>query len=80
VQWCHRMATTRDHAEVPELKTVLGLESEAEDIPIKKGWSLSKKDKRKSSTGSSKSRSRGSEEGSPVDGEMKAIKEATTRD
>lgn len=27
VTWCHRMKTTRDHAEVPELMEVLGLDS-----------------------------------------------------
>lgn len=26
VGWCHRMKNTRDHAELPELRTVLGLE------------------------------------------------------
>ncbi|KAG6064314.1 hypothetical protein E4U32_000338 [Claviceps aff. humidiphila group G2b] len=26
VTWCHRMKTTRDHAEIPELMEVLGLE------------------------------------------------------
>lgn len=25
VRWCHRMQNTRDHAELPELKSVLGL-------------------------------------------------------
>lgn len=25
VKWCHRMETTRDHAEVRELKEVIGL-------------------------------------------------------
>jgi hypothetical protein len=25
VEWCHRMKTTRDHAEMPELKKVLGI-------------------------------------------------------
>jgi hypothetical protein len=28
VTWCHRMRNTRDHAEIPELREVLGLESE----------------------------------------------------
>lgn len=28
VTWCHRMRTTRDHAEIPELMEVLGLESD----------------------------------------------------
>jgi hypothetical protein len=26
VTWCHRMRNTRDHAEVPEIREVLGLE------------------------------------------------------
>lgn len=25
VKWCHRMSTTRDHAEVDELKAIVGL-------------------------------------------------------
>lgn len=29
VTWCHRMRTTRDHAEVPEVMDVLGLERRA---------------------------------------------------
>ncbi|KAG9232836.1 hypothetical protein BJ875DRAFT_66597 [Amylocarpus encephaloides] len=28
VTWCHRMRTTRDHAEIPELREVLGLDGE----------------------------------------------------
>lgn len=28
VTWCHRMRTTRDHVEIPELMEVLGLDSE----------------------------------------------------
>lgn len=32
VTWCHRMKNTRDHAELPDLKRVLGLErAEGED-------------------------------------------------
>jgi hypothetical protein len=31
VTWCHRMRNTRDHAEIPELMDVLGLESLAGD-------------------------------------------------
>lgn len=27
VTWCHRMKKTRDHAEIPELKKVLGLDA-----------------------------------------------------
>lgn len=33
VTWCHRMRTTRDHAEIPELMEVLGLD--AQELPIK---------------------------------------------
>jgi len=25
IEWCHRMKTTRDHTEMPELKKVLGI-------------------------------------------------------
>lgn len=32
VTWCHRMKNTRDHAEIPELREVLGLD-EKEDTP-----------------------------------------------
>lgn len=28
VTWCHRMETTRDHAGIPELKRVLGVETQ----------------------------------------------------
>lgn len=28
VTWCHRMRNTRDHAEIPELREVLGLDPE----------------------------------------------------
>ncbi|RYP55335.1 hypothetical protein DL768_000090 [Monosporascus sp. mg162] len=34
VTWCHRMRTTRDHAEIPELMEVLGLEGDGA-TPIK---------------------------------------------
>lgn len=27
VGWCHRMKTTRDHTEVPELRKILGMDS-----------------------------------------------------
>lgn len=36
VTWCHRMRNTRDHAEMPELREVLGID-EAE--PVKRGRS-----------------------------------------
>ncbi|KAI1336811.1 AhpC/TSA antioxidant enzyme-domain-containing protein [Xylariaceae sp. FL0016] len=38
VTWCHRMRTTRDHAEVPELMEVLGLEGDGTPIRDGKRW------------------------------------------
>lgn len=32
VTWCHRMRNTRDHAEVSELKAVLGLDGWGEAV------------------------------------------------
>lgn len=37
VEWAHRMRNTRDHAEITELRTVLGLGEER--TPIRKRWS-----------------------------------------
>ncbi|KAG6011458.1 hypothetical protein E4U41_005499, partial [Claviceps citrina] len=38
--WCHRMTTTRDHAEIPELMDVLGLEAHGEEpTGDEKRWS-----------------------------------------
>lgn len=39
VTWCHRMRTTRDHAEVPELMEVLGLDGQGQPIKDQKRWS-----------------------------------------
>lgn len=39
VTWCHRMKTTRDHAEMPELMEVLGLDGHGEPIQDQKRWS-----------------------------------------
>ncbi len=39
VTWCHRMRTTRDHAEIPELMEVLGLDGQGEPAKDKKRWS-----------------------------------------
>ncbi|RYP64951.1 hypothetical protein DL771_008520 [Monosporascus sp. 5C6A] len=36
VTWCHRMRTTRDHAEIPEIMEVLGLEGDGA-TPVKDG-------------------------------------------
>ncbi|KAH0545118.1 hypothetical protein FGG08_000730 [Glutinoglossum americanum] len=33
VVWCHRMKNTRDHSEIPELRGVLGLNSEPDEKP-----------------------------------------------
>lgn len=38
VTWCHRMKTTRDHAEMPELLEVLGLDSHGAPVVDKKRW------------------------------------------
>ncbi|KAI1389752.1 AhpC/TSA antioxidant enzyme-domain-containing protein [Hypoxylon trugodes] len=38
VTWCHRMRTTRDHAEMPELMEVLGLDGSGAPIKDKKRW------------------------------------------
>lgn len=39
VSWCHRMRNTRDHAEIPELREVLGFEDEGIPGKDKKRWS-----------------------------------------
>ncbi|OWO99441.1 hypothetical protein B2J93_3882 [Marssonina coronariae] len=39
VTWCHRMRHTRDHAEMPELREVLGLDGEGVAGKNKKRWS-----------------------------------------
>jgi len=38
VTWCHRMKTTRDHAEIPELMEVLGLDGQGVPIADQKRW------------------------------------------
>lgn len=38
VTWCHRMRTTRDHAEIPELMEVLGLEGDGAPVRDPKRW------------------------------------------
>lgn len=39
VTWCHRMRNTRDHAEVPELREVLGLDGHGEPGKNRRRWS-----------------------------------------
>lgn len=36
VSWCHRMETTRDHAEIPEIRHRLGLDGER--VPVRRRW------------------------------------------
>lgn len=38
ITWCHRMRNTRDHAEIPELKEVLGLDGAGISGRNKKRW------------------------------------------
>ncbi|KAK4150980.1 thioredoxin-like protein AAED1 [Chaetomidium leptoderma] len=38
VTWCHRMRTTRDHAEVPELMEVLGLDGHGRPVEDRERW------------------------------------------
>ncbi|KAI1129091.1 AhpC/TSA antioxidant enzyme-domain-containing protein [Nemania abortiva] len=38
VTWCHRMRTTRDHAEIPELMEVLGLEGTGVPVRDDRRW------------------------------------------
>ena len=46
VAWCHRMKTTRDHAEVPELRRILGLKPEPPPPAKKKRTSVMKRTSR----------------------------------
>jgi len=39
VTWCHRMRNTRDHAEIPEVREILGLEGEGTRGGNKRRWS-----------------------------------------
>ncbi|CAG8959893.1 hypothetical protein HYFRA_00013165 [Hymenoscyphus fraxineus] len=39
VTWCHRMRTTRDHAEIPEIREVLGLSGQGVPGKDNKRWS-----------------------------------------
>lgn len=38
VTWCHRMKTTRDHAEIPELMEILGLDGQGFPIKDQERW------------------------------------------
>lgn len=39
ITWCHRMKTTRDHAEIPELMEILGLDGNGQPVKDEKRWS-----------------------------------------
>ena len=49
--WSHRMSSTRDHTEVPELRRVLGLEGEGARREIRRGLSFRGKSWRSASRG-----------------------------
>ena len=38
VTWCHRMKTTRDHCEIPELMEILGLDGQGHPIKDQARW------------------------------------------
>jgi hypothetical protein len=42
ITWCHRMRTTRDHAEIPELREVLGLDGLGAPGGDQKRWTAAK--------------------------------------
>lgn len=39
ITWCHRMKNTRDHAEIPEIREVLGFDEMVEGGKNQKRWS-----------------------------------------
>jgi len=46
VTWCHRMRNTRDHAEIPELREVLGLDGEGVPGNDRKRWMRALKERK----------------------------------
>jgi len=46
VTWCHRMRNTRDHAEIPELREVLGLDGEGVPGNDRKRWMRAMKERK----------------------------------
>lgn len=46
ITWCHRMRTTRDHVEVPELMEVLGLDGDGMPVKDEKRWSKALKQRK----------------------------------
>ncbi|KAF2202422.1 hypothetical protein GQ43DRAFT_311980 [Delitschia confertaspora ATCC 74209] len=72
--WVHRMRNTRDHAEIPELRKVLGLGDEK--TPVRKRWSHGIREVRKRSGSWGRGSSRSRKEGK----EGKASKEGSIRE
>ncbi|KAL2268748.1 hypothetical protein VTJ83DRAFT_3594 [Remersonia thermophila] len=46
VTWCHRMRNTRDHAEIPELMEVLGLDGTGNPIADPERWARALKERK----------------------------------
>jgi hypothetical protein len=46
VTWCHRMKNTRDHAEIPEIMEVLGLDGHGLPIGDKERWEKALKERK----------------------------------
>lgn len=75
--WVHRMRNTRDHAEVSEVRRVLGLDDAI--IPVRKRWSHNIKEdgkgKRSPSWGRGRSKSKSKDGKRSKEGSIKSIKE-----
>lgn len=73
VTWCHRMRNTRDHAEIAEMRKVLGLDGGV-DAPRRKRWSTglgrSLSERRQSWSRSRSRQSKGSRPASVVMGKV----------
>jgi len=65
VTWCHRMKNTRDHAEIPELREVLGLDGEGEPGMHRGRWQKALRERKGTglSSRSARSTSRSVEDG-----------------
>jgi hypothetical protein len=61
VTWCHRMRNTRDHAEVPELMEVLGLDGTGKPVEDRERWERAVRERK--GTGVSVGRASGEGEG-----------------
>ncbi|EPE34659.1 hypothetical protein GLAREA_10353 [Glarea lozoyensis ATCC 20868] len=59
ITWCHRMRTTRDHAEIPEIREVLGLDGEGTPGRDRKRWEGAVRTRKGTGLSGSGSRERG---------------------